>query len=175
MYCEKCGKSNPENQSKCKHCGTLMPQKTACGGFGDILSYENSEHSVKEGVTVMNTVPAKASEKASPLAPILSIVAIGVSVVAIILSIAAMLMCASVNKDYEEETEEATIEINVAEEEVDIANDDLKDDSNDDLKDDSNDDEDNDSDKTVDVADAEDENTENDPDNTKKNFFGKGN
>ncbi len=118
MYCEKCGKANPENQTKCKYCGALMPQKTSCGGFGDILSYENSEPGIKEGVTVMNQAPVTAPDKTSSLAPILSIVAIGVSVVAIILSIAAMLMSASGNDAVEDadDVTEATEEMDVKEE-----------------------------------------------------------
>lgn len=118
MYCEKCGKANPENQTKCKYCGALMPQKTSCGGFGDILSYENSEPGIKEGVTVMNQAPVTAPDKTSALAPILSIVAIGVSVVAIILSIAAMLMSASGNDAVEDadDVTEATEEMDVEEE-----------------------------------------------------------
>ena len=54
MLCEKCGKSNSDTITVCKHCKALMPLRDACGGFGDVLSYtpdrktENETEIVKQ-------------------------------------------------------------------------------------------------------------------------------
>ena len=40
MLCEKCGKNNEVNSKKCRYCGADMPERSVCGGFGDILTYD---------------------------------------------------------------------------------------------------------------------------------------
>ena len=40
MFCEKCGTDNRDNATVCSRCGEKMPATSLCGGFGDILSYE---------------------------------------------------------------------------------------------------------------------------------------
>ena len=40
MFCEKCGTDNRDNATVCSRCGEKMPATSSCGGFGDILSYE---------------------------------------------------------------------------------------------------------------------------------------
>lgn len=40
MFCNQCGKDNPENTGACRYCGSPMPAASGCGGFADILSFE---------------------------------------------------------------------------------------------------------------------------------------
>ena len=42
MLCEKCGKNNDVGIKNCSHCGADMPERSVCGGFGDILSFDVS-------------------------------------------------------------------------------------------------------------------------------------
>lgn len=95
MFCEKCGKPNAENAVKCKGCGAMMPAKTGCGGFGDILSYENSEIGTKEsGVTMTRPIMAPQPPE-NDYKFIMSIAAIVVSVVALIVSFIAFAVSTS--------------------------------------------------------------------------------
>lgn len=41
MFCEKCGTDNKDNATVCSRCGEKMPASSFCGGFADILSYED--------------------------------------------------------------------------------------------------------------------------------------
>ena len=39
MICDRCGKSNLKESSRCEYCGSEMPKKMDCGGFEDIFTY----------------------------------------------------------------------------------------------------------------------------------------
>ncbi len=43
MICEQCGKSNIDGVLRCTYCGAGMPSTTACGGFADILTFQDTQ------------------------------------------------------------------------------------------------------------------------------------
>lgn len=63
MICDKCGKSNISGLSECFYCGAEMPKTSACGGFGDILSYKSIGETAPS--TIKPDVPKYEKEKNS--------------------------------------------------------------------------------------------------------------
>ncbi|MBE6911580.1 MAG: zinc ribbon domain-containing protein [Oscillospiraceae bacterium] len=49
MFCEKCGTDNRDNATTCSRCGEKLPSPSFCGGFADILSYEEKIPSSSSG------------------------------------------------------------------------------------------------------------------------------
>jgi len=58
MLCEKCGKNNLSDATKCSSCGEPMPQQEKCNGFADILTYTPPETSpVSDGYSTIYNAP----------------------------------------------------------------------------------------------------------------------
>lgn len=84
MFCSKCGKNNPDNAAKCKFCGSDMPAVNVCGGFGDILKYENDDYVPEK--------PKAPEVKKSKAPAIFSVIAVLFGIIAILLSVMSIML-----------------------------------------------------------------------------------
>ncbi len=106
MLCEKCGKKNSADATKCFSCGAAMPGKSGCGGFGDILSYEKTASpsvggSVSSGVDAVEisklSKHIKRLEQTNKRLGLISLGSLALGVVA--LGVSVFIMTSSVKKE----------------------------------------------------------------------------
>ena len=65
MFCEKCGTDNRNNATTCSRCGEKLPSASFCGGFADILSYEDKIPSASQSTAHTSVSASTAPEKHS--------------------------------------------------------------------------------------------------------------
>lgn len=98
MLCEKCGKMNDSKSVKCGFCGSDMPKRSGCGGFSDILSYENlnTAKPITPPVTPNLVDPVEVKKlharfenmkRSNRILSIMSLCSIALAVVAVVISV----------------------------------------------------------------------------------------